>query len=78
VLTIEARTPSDIRNWQVCDGETEDVRPIPKLPKKPKPEPAPAVAVSAPDPFLSAFHAAARGALDEATFQALEELVRGC
>jgi len=79
VVTVEGRTPSDIKNWQVRADETEAVRPIPKPPPRSKPEPASVAAMPAVvvDPFLHAFHEQARDLLDLETYKALVELTGG-
>jgi hypothetical protein len=74
VVTVEGRSPSDIKNWQVRIGEPEVVRPIPKPPPKPKPEPA--VVVSPSDPFFAAFHERAKELLPSADFELLCELAK--
>jgi hypothetical protein len=72
VVTVEGRTPSDIKNWQVRTGETEAIRPIPKPP--PKSMSKPPVVVPAPDPFLSAFHTRAQELLAAEDYAMLKEL----
>jgi hypothetical protein len=73
-LVIEARTPSDIKNWQVRDDEAESVRPIPKAPK-PKPVPATAI-VPTPDPFLARFHAQAKELLSDDDYAMIVEMTK--
>jgi hypothetical protein len=81
-LTIEGRSPSDIRNWRVRDDQTEDVRPLPKSP--PKTKPVPVTVSPVPDPFLSAFHARAKELLSAGDYETIlemtkeEEVARGC
>jgi hypothetical protein len=74
LLTIEARIPSDIRNWRVHDDETESVRPIPKSPSKPGPVPAPVSPT--PDPFYGAFHSKAKELLAAEDYAMIMELAK--
>jgi hypothetical protein len=76
LFTFEApmRSPTDNKGWRQ-NGLVETPG---KVPPKPKAAPAVvAVAAPEPDPFLKAFHATTREALDEATFKTLEELAKG-
>jgi len=72
----QLRSPSDIRNWRLRNGATEEVSPLPrKLKKQPARPPEPALA-SPQQQFLEAFHAVAQGALDASTFSSLTDLAR--
>jgi hypothetical protein len=73
VLPIEARSPSDIRNWQVRDGATEAMRPIPAAIKV---KPPPMAELPVPDPFLSAFHDRAKQLLGTDDYNMIVEMTK--
>ena len=75
-LKAELRSPSDIRNWQLRNGATEDVGPLPPKPKKQPARPSEPAPASPQQQFYEAFHLVAREALDQATFSSLTELAR--
>ena len=82
LLEFEApmRSPSDIRNWQARNGQAEVLKPLP--PKAPKTvnvssEDTVIAPAASPDPFLTAFHRAAKEMLSAEDFAVLEELAKG-
>jgi hypothetical protein len=70
------RSPSDIRNWCRHNGETEVLDPLPLKPKRAPAKPSETPTPSPQQQFLEAFHAVARGVLDQATFSTLSDLAR--
>jgi hypothetical protein len=75
-LKARLRSPSDIRNWQLRNGSTEEVAPLPPKAKKQPARPSEPAPVSPKQQFLEVFHVVAREALDASTFSSLTDLAR--
>jgi hypothetical protein len=76
-VEVAQRSPSDIRNWQARNGQTEVLKPLPPKTVNVSSEDTVIAPAASPDPFLTAFHRAAKEMLPAEDFAVLEELAKG-